>query len=85
MGYEVGNGGQLTSCQSKHGFSCTRSKANPLFHEGLGANKSMVLVPKHSCNLPAPWDGDIRHGAGRLQLQRTLLQQPLMQQATAPG
>jgi len=54
----VGSGGQFTICQSKHGFSCTWSKANPLLHEGLGAHESMVLVHKHSCKLPAPWDGD---------------------------
>lgn len=51
-------------------------KGNPLLHEGLGATESAILVPRHSFTL---------EHSGRLQLQRTLLQQPLLQQATAPG
>lgn len=51
-------------------------EANPLLHDGLGATESLMLVPRHSFTLEQP---------GRLQLQRTLLQQLLLQQATAPG
>lgn len=51
-------------------------KADPLLHKVLGATESVILVPWHSFTLEHP---------GRLQLQRTLLQQLLLQQATAPG
>lgn len=70
MATRWGNSSQLSLNTASWG------KANPLLHKGLGAAESVILVPRHSLTLEHP---------SRLQLQRTLLQQLLLQQATAPG